>query len=356
MASAFVSYLRVSTERQGRSGLGLEAQRRVAAGLGGDPGLIEAPGHVAAEVLVGLFAGALCVVAPFLAEVLSSNVTPWGFFLLSWGLIPVYGFPALLLREWAIRYRISLPGLLLAGFGYGLYNEGLIAKTIFLNQKVPWNLFDGRIGWGGVNWGWLLVICIYHALFSIVTPILLVEKLRPQTANQTWLSKRSALALFAAIVLISTCYHSQKPVTLPIGFYLLWGAIALSVLLGSLLRGDWQTSPQTLSPRALVWIGAFCLPSLLLLSGAFAHGLPFPVLAMGCLGVALFGAWNAWRGGQSGTLVMGLGAYAGMSAMNVVVSHPVAKVVGAIAFAIIVWSLRKKNTPRPAPFPLITTP
>ena len=288
-------------------------------------------------------AALLCLVSPFMAEVLSSNQTPWSFVLLSWGLIPVYGFPVLLLREWALRRSVSLAGLLVAGFGYGLYNEGLVAKTIFLNQKVPWNLFDGRIGWGGVNWGWLLVICSFHALFSVVTPLLLIEKLRPLTAGQTWLSKRSALALLALTVLISTGYHSNKPITLPIGFYLLWGAIALSVLTGSFLRKKKPALFRAFRPRTLIWLGAFALPSLLLLSGSFAHGLPSLVFALLWSGIAVFYAWVALCSGNNGTLSLGLGAYAGMSAMNVLSAHPVAKIVGALSFVVILLWLRSNK-------------
>ncbi len=279
-----------------------------------------------------------------MAEVLSGNQPPWSFVLLSWGLIPIYGFPVLLLREWALRRGISLAGLLLAGFGYGLYNEGLIAKTIFLNQKVPCNLFDGRIGWGGVNWGWLLVICAFHSLFSIVTPLLLIEKLRPHTAGQTWLSKRSAPVLMLVMAILSLGYFPQKPVTLPVGFYALWAVIALSVLLGSLFRGTWTPWSRPLSVRALVWRGATCLPSFLLLSGAFAHGLPLPAFALGWGAIALFAVTNAMRGGTNGTLALGLGAYAGMSAMNVIFGNPVVKVVGALAFVTIVYWLRKNKS------------
>ncbi len=279
-----------------------------------------------------------------MAEVLSSNQTPWSFVLLSVALVIIYGFPVLLLREWALRRGVSLAGLLIAGFGYGLYNEGLIAKTIFLNQKVPWNLFDGRIGWGGVNWGWLLVICTFHALFSVVTPLLLIEKLRPRTAGQTWLSKRSAPVLLIAIVILSSAYFKQKPATLPIGFYLLWGAIALSVLLGSWLPGNWIASLKTLTARGLVWLGAFILPVLLIFSIGFANGLPAPAFALFWLGIAVFYMRLALKGGANGTLALGLGAYAGMSAANVIVGNPVAKVVGALAFVAIVYWLRKNGS------------
>ncbi len=46
----------------------LDTQRRVAAVLGGDPALIEAPGHVNEAGLLALYAGARCVVVPSRAE------------------------------------------------------------------------------------------------------------------------------------------------------------------------------------------------------------------------------------------------------------------------------------------------
>ena len=46
----------------------LDEQRAAAAALGGDPGLIEAPGHVDEQTLLSLYASARCVVAPSRAE------------------------------------------------------------------------------------------------------------------------------------------------------------------------------------------------------------------------------------------------------------------------------------------------
>ena len=289
----------------------------------------------------------LCLTCPFMAEVLSSNVSPFVFFSMAWGLVVVYGFPILLIREWAVRRGVSLGGILLAGFGYGLFNEGLIAKTLFLNRKVPWNLFDGHIGLGGVNWGWLLVICAYHALFSILTPMLLIERLRPQTAGQTWLSKRSAPILMAAVAFVSLAYFGQKPATAPFGFWILWASIGACIGLASFWRGAWTTE-NMVKPRAAIWTGVALLPALLLCSGAFAHGLPFAGFTLAWALIVFLVGKSATRGGKNGALLLGLGAFAGMSAQNMVVGAPIVKAVGAVALVVIVAWLRTEGKRDPS--------
>ena len=288
---------------------------------------------------VRISAALLCVVCPFMAEVLSSNGTPWDFVLHAWGLIPIYGFPILLLREWALRRGVSLGGLLLAGFGYGLFNEGLVAKTLFLNRHVPWGLFDGHVGAGGVNWGWLLVICAYHSLFAVVTPMLLIERLRPQTAGITWLSKWSGSALLLGVALISTTYFSQRPHIAPPGFWGLWAGIGVSVGAASLWRGGWTVpDARGTNARRGVWLGAAFLLVLLVGAFAFSRGVPLWAFALGwaawvlCVGQAVVG------GGAAGALRVGLGAYVGMSALNIVVGTPVAKLVGVVALLVIVFT------------------
>jgi hypothetical protein len=49
--------------------------------------------------------------------------------------------------------------------------------------------------WGGVNWVWSLELTIYHAVFSIAIPILLVELLFPAQRQQTWLGRRGMIFL-----------------------------------------------------------------------------------------------------------------------------------------------------------------
>jgi len=67
----------------------------------------------------------LLLITPLLTELLSNNMSPQVFFnpvvflLLT---TVVYGFPVLLLREFACQYRLGISGLLCLGLVYGIIN------------------------------------------------------------------------------------------------------------------------------------------------------------------------------------------------------------------------------------------
>ncbi len=84
------------------------------------------------------------LVAPgFLAEVLSENTPiltalhPVPFVLL----ILTYGVPVVLIREIAVARRLNVVGIILLGVGYGMLNEGVLAKTLTL----PGRTADRRV-------------------------------------------------------------------------------------------------------------------------------------------------------------------------------------------------------------------
>ncbi len=63
-------------------------------------------------------------VTPFLTELLSNNLPPSHFFLphVYFSLATIaYGFPVLLLREFAVRRQCGIPALLCLGLAYGIY-------------------------------------------------------------------------------------------------------------------------------------------------------------------------------------------------------------------------------------------
>ncbi|WP_375423142.1 hypothetical protein [uncultured Friedmanniella sp.] len=145
----------------------------------------------------------LLVLAPVSAEYLSAydDTTGSAVALLA-GLVifvPLYGCPALVIREVARRYGLGWPGILLLGLTFGLLQAGVVDESLFNDDYrdiAGWEETYGStlirpLGLSVVN---LLNFVGGHAVFSIAAPVALVEAARPRTAARPWLG-RTGLAL-----------------------------------------------------------------------------------------------------------------------------------------------------------------
>lgn len=139
---------------------------------------------------------------PLLTELLTNNIParhllkPNTFLLFA---TIVYG-PVLLLRELAIRWRLGLIGYIVLGFVYGVYNEGLLAKTIFQTQLPNPSFNNYGVLWG-INFTWATVIIIFHAFYAFLFPLLIINYFFPSAARKPWLKKRVWVALSAVLLM-----------------------------------------------------------------------------------------------------------------------------------------------------------
>lgn len=190
----------------------------------------------------------LIFITPFLTELLCTNISaPRFFHPLVFGFLMTagYGFPVLLIRELACRWRLCVCGIFLAGFGYGIYNEGIIAKTLFLKTGVPLAMFDNYGYFFGINFTWLVFICIWHALYSVLYPILIVRYLYPDSWDKPWITGKWSVGLIALMVLwvslmffrVSTINGVKGTVT-----YLVLSLVMIAVFLGFAKSSSRQTS------------------------------------------------------------------------------------------------------------------
>lgn len=98
-----------------------------------------------------------------------------------------YGLPIILIREYAVKYELSVTGLVLLGFMYGIYNEGLIAQT-FTSQTLPLEGLYGVWQFAGIHVLWAVTISLWHAFASVVFPILFFHFLYPEYAEKNILT------------------------------------------------------------------------------------------------------------------------------------------------------------------------
>src|SRR5208283_1563569 len=120
---------------------------------------------------------ALLLLTPFLTELLSGSQPAAKFFqpqVLLFLATVGYGIPVLLLREFAVRHRLGILGLLALGFVYGVFNEGIIAKTFYLATNVPVNNFDGYGCVYGIAIPWAVTISTWHARHALLYPIVAI--------------------------------------------------------------------------------------------------------------------------------------------------------------------------------------
>ena len=150
---------------------------------------------------------ALLFITPFLTELLTGSLPASAFFRPQVFLFLAtigYGFPILLLREFAVRRQLGIFGLLALGFVYGIYNEGILAKTFYLATNVPLNNFDGY----GYNYGiaipWAINISTWHALHSLLYPIVAIYYFFPAHRESPWLNWKGIICLAVPTVVVAT--------------------------------------------------------------------------------------------------------------------------------------------------------
>jgi hypothetical protein len=181
----------------------------------------------------------LLLLTPILTELLTNNIPASHFFrpgLYLTLIIVVYG-PVLLLREVAIRLNLNLTGYILLGLVYGIYNEGLLGKTIFQSQIVN-TAFENYGFIGGINVPWAAVIIIFHAFFAFLFPILIIYNISPNTAFNPWLSKKwLSFFLTAYFLYISYTFLKNAYPAKPIHYVELLIIIAIFISTSRLFRG-----------------------------------------------------------------------------------------------------------------------
>ena len=194
----------------------------------------------------------LMVLSPFLAEVVLSGDTPLLTFFtpgMFFGMVIfLYGIPVLFIREMAMRRKLGVVGLWCMGLIYGLVNEGFFASTIFHNFRAPIEDFAEYGLILNIRVPWMLFIIIWHAFFSVVFPITIVQRLQPQKVEVQWLSLKTTWSLAIPVVALASVQfftRTEEGLTMRLIHY---GFLIVAVIVIWFVAGKLPRSPHIATP------------------------------------------------------------------------------------------------------------
>jgi len=247
---------------------------------------------------------ALLLLAPALGELLSGSSPPAEFFQpFGFAVMTVlYGCGALLCRELKVRWRKGVGSLVLLGCAYAVAEEGLLVASFFNPNWVDLGALQGFGRALDVNWVWAVELTVYHAFFSVTTPVLLVELMYPEEKERLWLGSRGfkvaagafLLDVFGGLFLFGQFLQYYPP--LP-QYLLFVGVAALFFRAARRLPADWLRRGTRPMRRPLYYVGLSLVTALLsmLIFGALpnaSRALYMPAL-VSALGVLLI--WGVVR-------------------------------------------------------------
>ncbi len=244
---------------------------------------------------------ALLVLAPSIPELLTGSTPittlffdPIAFALSFLGIVGLYGTGALLIREFAVRFRKGWASILLLGAGYGIVEEGFAVHSFFEPAgRAP----VGALGWYGhavgVNWLWALGLTAFHAVYSIALPILLVQLAFPSVKAVRWLDGGAAAlvaSVYGLVVALFAVVTGYGPS--PVLSVLFLGILGLLVYLAYRVPEDLlsvRSGPRRIGPWGLALDGAvfFLAWAIVLVLASGGGRVPAGVAALGLVGLSL---------------------------------------------------------------------
>jgi len=133
---------------------------------------------------------ALFFLAPLVAEFLLGDFVVSSLLILLI-LAPMYGGGALLVRESVRRTGRGRPAMVLLALAFGVFEEGLVTESLFNPHYAGEHLLaSGYVPALGIAVPWTVYVLSLHTIWSISTPIELVEEATPGRRTRPWLRRR----------------------------------------------------------------------------------------------------------------------------------------------------------------------
>jgi hypothetical protein len=178
---------------------------------------------------------ALFFTAPLVAEFLLGNL-PIKMLPALIVLAPMYGGGALLIREIVRRKGRGWPSILVVGMAYAIFEEAYTTQSLFNPNYLKLNLgllAPAYIPSLGIGTWWTLWMLMVHGIWSISTPIALVEACVPDRARTPWLGRAGMTVsvivfLFGASATTAIGYKQDHYLSSNAQF--VWAAVAIAVL------------------------------------------------------------------------------------------------------------------------------
>lgn len=255
----------------------------------------------------------LFVLSPAIGELLSGSSPPVEFFnpinfLL---LACLYGSGAVVVRELKVKWRKDYRAILLLGAAYGIIEEGLTVASFFNPNWMDLGILGsfGRVF--EVNWVWAEMLTIYHAVFSITIPIVLIELVYPSRELTRWTSDRSlkgVIALFAGTVITEFYLFSLLGKYVPPAFQYIATVLVVFFIIYLTYKLKPEKEDLTIKkigkPRKMYVIGLAGSTSFLLLfwSSPYIFNHPVIILSLGIIlvfGMLKYMGRFDWKGSNS---------------------------------------------------------
>jgi hypothetical protein len=234
----------------------------------------------------------LFFLAPAIAELLSGSAPPAEFFHpISFLLLAsLYGSGALVVRELKLRWNKGYVSMFVLGAAYGIIEEGLMVKSFFDPEWMDLGILGVYGRWQEVSWVWSEWLTIYHAIFSIAIPIVLVELAYSERRNESWVGKKSFAGLLVLLGAVTVFGYSLLTIYRPPPMQYFLSVVMVLVLVFIAWRipsnAGGNGKRQVLSTVKLVLIGFLIALTFFLFFGAGPYIVSEPLILL-VLGVGL---------------------------------------------------------------------